>query len=90
MEKLNPPEDSIGDIPLFAVLYKDNIHLYRDMAGRSLHRRGYRSAMHVASLNESAAAGLLGLASWPKENAGSNPRIVIKLVFPSKTQYAVD
>lgn len=30
----------------------------------SLRRRGYRQAMHKASLNESAAAGLLHLAGW--------------------------
>lgn len=39
--------------------------IYRDMSGESLHRRGYRSAMHKASLNEAAAAGILQLAGWP-------------------------
>ena len=38
-----------------------------------LHRRGYRSAMHAASLNESAAAGLLRLAGWPKPGYGMTP-----------------
>lgn len=65
-----PERDSLADVPLFAALYKDRIELYRDMAGQSLHRRGYRSPMHVASLNESAAAGLLGLVGWPKRDAG--------------------
>ena len=39
--------------------------MYRDMSGQSLHRRGYRSVMHSASLNEAAAAGCLLLAGWP-------------------------
>ncbi len=34
------------------------------MSGESLHRRGYRSIMHKASLNEAAAAGVLRLAGW--------------------------
>ena len=38
--------------------------LYRDLSGASLHRRGYRSVMHRASLNEAAAAGILRLAGW--------------------------
>lgn len=36
------------------------------MSGASLHQRGYRAAMHRASLNEAAAAGILGLAGWPQ------------------------
>lgn len=44
------------------------------MAGQSLHQRGYRSAMHRASLNESAAAGLLLSTTWPLlEDQGSIP-----------------
>ncbi len=34
------------------------------MAGTSLHRRGYRDAMHRSPLNEAAAAGVLLLAGW--------------------------
>jgi 23S rRNA G2445 N2-methylase RlmL len=29
-----------------------------------LHKRGYRSAMHAASLRETLAAGCLELAGW--------------------------
>ena len=40
-------------------------------------RRGYRQAMHRASLNESAAAGILQLAGWHQmcrqEGAGACP-----------------
>ena len=64
-EKLQPPEHGqFADLPLFVSAFGEKISLYRDMAGQSLHRRGYRSAMHKASLNESAAAGLLLMAGW--------------------------
>lgn len=42
------------------------VTLFRDMSGASLHRRGYRGAMHAAALNEAAAAGVLALAGWPR------------------------
>jgi len=41
------------------------VTIFRDMSGASLHRRGYRGAMHAAALNEAAAAGVLSLAGWP-------------------------
>ena len=63
-----PPPDSYAtaDVPLYVTLYRDEVIMYRDMSGESLHRRGYRSAMHRASLSESAAAGMLSLAGWPE------------------------
>ena len=61
-----PPVDAPPDVPLFAALHHDHMTLYRDMSGDSLHRRGYRDAMHKASLNEAAAAGALQLAGWPE------------------------
>jgi len=62
-----PPPDNYAtaDVPLYVTLYRDEVIMYRDMSGESLHRRGYRSAMHRASLSESAAAGMLSLAGWP-------------------------
>ncbi|PRW59721.1 RNA methylase [Chlorella sorokiniana] len=60
-----PPErGSVADLPLFVTAYHDRLTIYRDMSGDSLHRRGYRQAMHRASLNESAAAGILYLSGW--------------------------
>ena len=62
-----PPDNyAAADVPLYVTLYRDEAILYRDMSGESLHRRGYRSAMHRASLSESAAAGMLSLAGWPQ------------------------
>jgi putative N6-adenine-specific DNA methylase len=60
-----PARGRAADVPLFAAAYKDRLTLYRDASGESLHRRGYRAAMHRASLNEAAAAGCLALAGWP-------------------------
>lgn len=36
-DKPDPPE-GVADVPLFVVLYKDRITLYRDLSGDSLHR----------------------------------------------------
>ncbi len=38
--------------------------LYRDLAGGSLHRRGYRDVMHKSSLNESLAAAMVLISQW--------------------------
>ncbi|CAK0784504.1 hypothetical protein CVIRNUC_007708 [Coccomyxa viridis] len=62
-----PPEPGqAAEVPLYVTAWQDYLTVYRDMSGESLHRRGYRSAMHRASLNESAAAGCLLLAGWPE------------------------
>ncbi|KAI8473549.1 MAG: putative RNA methylase family UPF0020-domain-containing protein [Monoraphidium minutum] len=63
-----PPGEAGADLPLHAALLRDTLHLYRDLGGGSLHRRGYRqgSAIHKAALNEAAAAGLLLLAGWQR------------------------
>ncbi len=67
---------------------QDRFLLYRDMSGASLHRRGYRGAMHRAALNEAAAAGVLHLAAWPAAVAADSsalpmrPRIHV-LVMPA-------
>ena len=69
--KPDPPERSdAADLPLFAALLRDRVTLYADLCGVSLHRRGYRSVMHRASLNEAAAAGVLALAGWTAQAAG--------------------
>ncbi|KAH7387880.1 hypothetical protein KP509_16G046600 [Ceratopteris richardii] len=70
--KPSPPEDggAAADVPLFLSIFRDTISLYRDMSGISLHRRGYRDAMHRASLNEAIAAGCLTIAGWNEDIAG--------------------
>lgn len=53
-----------ADLPLFLYLYRNEAVLYRDLSGITLHKRGYRDAMHKSSLNECVAAGILNLASY--------------------------
>ncbi|MFA6125832.1 MAG: THUMP domain-containing protein [Bacteroidales bacterium] len=40
------------------------VNVLLDSSGGSLHRRGYRSQMHLAPINEVLAAGLLLLSGW--------------------------
>eukprot|EP01025_Chloroclados_australasicus_P064986 TRINITY_DN8782_c0_g3_i1.p1 TRINITY_DN8782_c0_g3~~TRINITY_DN8782_c0_g3_i1.p1 ORF type:complete len:470 (+),score=32.72 TRINITY_DN8782_c0_g3_i1:72-1412(+) len=63
-----PPPEQEADIPLHAVAHRDYLMLYRQLNYGSLHKRGYKSKIHKASLNESAACGLLYLAGWNKAN----------------------
>ncbi len=48
-----------------ARLYKDRVQLRIDLAGESLHRRGYRRASGSAPLKENLAAALLLRSGWP-------------------------
>jgi len=52
------------DLPLKLALKKGTARLYRDLAGASLHKRGYRPIQVKSPLNEATAAGLLLLAGW--------------------------
>ena len=53
------------DVPLFVNIWRDDVKIYRDASGESLHRRGYRRDLpvHRAALNESAAGGIVNLAA---------------------------
>lgn len=53
-------------LPLLLSIHGGQVTLYRDMAGASLHKRGYRSdsALHRSSLNEAVASGMLLLAGF--------------------------
>jgi len=65
--KPNPaPKGEEPVVQIVANTFQDRIVLYRNMSGDSLHRRGYREAMHKAALNESTAAGALLLLGWDK------------------------
>lgn len=52
-----------------------------DLSGDSLHKRGYRTAMHASSLNESAAAGVLSLASFPEALSQGKPSECMIVLF---------
>jgi putative N6-adenine-specific DNA methylase len=45
-------------------IYKDQAVLSLDSSGESLHKRGYRSKLAKAPLNEALAAGLVLLSGW--------------------------
>lgn len=71
-----PTSHSDADVPLFITLHGRSICVYQDMAGASLHKRGYRSdnALHKSSLNESVAAGMLYLAGFRPDGSFSKDR----------------
>jgi putative N6-adenine-specific DNA methylase len=62
-----------ADLPLFLYLYKDKAVLYRDLSGNTLHKRGYRDAMHKASLNEAVAAGIILRSGWDAQSPLADP-----------------
>lgn len=66
-----PTSHADADLPLFVVVHGASVTLYRDMAGASLHKRGYRSdaALHRSSLNESVAAGMLYMAGFQPDGS---------------------
>ena len=53
-----------ADLPLRVHLGDGSARLYRDLAGKSLHKRGWRPVQVKSPLNEALAAGLLRLAGW--------------------------
>ncbi len=52
------------DVHLYVHLAKDSASLYVDLAGESLHRRGYRLPHTEAPLKETLASALLQLSRW--------------------------
>lgn len=61
-----PDVDSNPDISIHVRLNKGLFSISLDMAGESLHRRGYRQSQGEAPLKENLAAALLIRAGWPK------------------------
>ncbi len=56
------------DVIISVFINNDNITIYQDSTGTSLHKRGYRNKIHRAMLNESLAAGLIMLSNWNKSD----------------------
>jgi 23S rRNA G2445 N2-methylase RlmL len=61
------------DLTLFVHLVRDEATVYLDLAGESLHRRGYRERAGEAPLKESLAAAMLRLAGWDRERPLVDP-----------------
>lgn len=66
-----PESHASADVPLFVTLHEGCVSIYRDLAGASLHKRGYRSniPMHRSSLNEALAAGMLYLSGFEPDGS---------------------
>ncbi|MBI5014527.1 MAG: RNA methyltransferase [Deltaproteobacteria bacterium] len=61
------------DARLFAHVHEDRCTLSLDVAGRSLHRRGYRVAGTPAPLGECLAAAAVGLTGWDGKSPFLDP-----------------
>lgn len=60
-------------VPLKLAVRHDEARLYRDLAGDSLHRRGWRPVQVKSPLNEALAAGLLRLAGFEGKRSLCDP-----------------
>lgn len=54
------------DVAIFVHLVKDELTLYLDMSGDSLHKRGWRAEHLEAPLKENLAATMLRLSGWDR------------------------
>ncbi len=61
------------DVALFVRLHRDRATVYLDLAGDSLHRRGYRQAVGEAPLKETLAAAMIRLAGWKGDRPFVDP-----------------
>ena len=62
IDKINP------DIILFVIVRKNEITIYVDSSGDPLYKRGYRTKIHKAALNEALASGLIYLSGWDRKS----------------------
>lgn len=69
---VRPDVDAVApDVPLHVHAMPGGFAVSLDLAGDSLHKRGYRIAMTEAPLKESLAAALLLQAGWPSAEFGA-------------------
>ena len=62
VDKENP------DISITVYIKNDTFKVYQNSSGSPLFKRGYRTKIHRAALNESLAAGLIYLTKWNKKD----------------------
>lgn len=55
-----------ADLSVSVILKNNQILVYQDISGRSLHLRGYRQTLTKAPLKENLAAAVLIRANWPE------------------------
>ncbi len=61
------------DVPLRLIVRGEQAQIFRDLAGDSLHRRGYRPVQVKSPLSEAVAAGLLLLSDWDRASPLLDP-----------------
>jgi 23S rRNA G2445 N2-methylase RlmL len=61
------------DVRVFVHLVKDVARIFLDLAGESLHRRGYRLEQGEAPLKENLAAAVLRFSGWDRETPFFDP-----------------
>ena len=61
------------DLLVVVHLVKDQADVYLDLAGDSLHLRGYRTRVGAAPLKETLAAAMLRLSGWDREQPLCDP-----------------
>jgi putative N6-adenine-specific DNA methylase len=64
---------ALPDVPLKLVMRNDEVILYRNLSGASLHKRGWRRVQVKSPLNEATAAGLLMLTEWDRQASIVDP-----------------
>ncbi|CAG9467463.1 unnamed protein product [Pedinophyceae sp. YPF-701] len=79
------PPTGVADVPLHVSVYGPEVVFWRDLSGTSLHKRGYRSVVHKAALNEVAAAGILQLAGWDEICAQADDAVLVDPMCGSGT-----
>ncbi len=65
--------ESGASYPVDIALLKDTATITIDTTGRSLHRRGYRSAVTAAPLKETLAAAMVMLSYWKRDRPLIDP-----------------
>ena len=63
---LPPPKGRVPELPLSVTVFEDKLTLYLDTSGQSLHKRGFKTKIHKAGLNECAAATMLRMAGFQR------------------------
>jgi 23S rRNA (guanine2445-N2)-methyltransferase / 23S rRNA (guanine2069-N7)-methyltransferase len=63
------------DVRVVVRLHGRGVGVHLDLAGQSLHRRGWRSSAGPAPLKENLAAALLRRAGWPEISRGGGPLV---------------
>lgn len=62
-----------ADVQIFVHVLRDKASVFLDLAGESLHRRGYRAESREAPLKENLAAAMVRLSGWDRRSPFCDP-----------------